>query len=172
MEGTKMTAALLPGDYGVVPIGGDVGQLIRFGQWLNGSGFANYEHAVVNIGGGLLVEAEPGGARTRPITEYANTILWSSGHFDPTIGQRAKIVSAAIHFSNVAVSYSFLDYLALFAHRLHLPVPGLRRYIASTGHEICSALVDACYQFAGIQLFPGEWDGYVTPGMLYDLIKT
>ncbi|MFD0528969.1 hypothetical protein ACFQ1I_21765 [Kitasatospora arboriphila] len=41
-------------------------RLIRIGQWLNASGFADYEHAFVFVGDGQLVEAQPGGAELRP----------------------------------------------------------------------------------------------------------
>jgi hypothetical protein len=62
------------------------------------------------------------------------------------------------------VGYSFLDYDAIAAHRLHLPVPGLRAYIGSTGHLICSQLCDQAYADVGAHLYAdGRWPGYVTP---------
>jgi hypothetical protein len=71
------------------------------------------------------------------------------------------------------IPYSFLDYLAIAAHRLHIPAPGLRSYIASTKHEICSALCDEFYRRVfGVVLVPGEWQGYVTPGGLWQLDRS
>ena|ERR1700722_12379607 len=163
----------LAGDYGLTQISGDVGRLIRFGQFLDGVGFEDYEHAFVYIGNGQLVEAEPGGARVRSITEYdSSRVLWSTGHFQLTQAQRAKICARAVGFTAAnkgkGIPYSFLDYLALTTHRLHIPGPWLKDYIQSNQHVICSQLVDICYQNGGVQLFnDGRWPGYVTPGDLY-----
>ena len=53
-----MTASRpLLGDFGVVPMAGDLGKLIRFGEWLNGDGWSDIEHAVLYVGGGQLLEA-------------------------------------------------------------------------------------------------------------------
>jgi hypothetical protein len=65
-----------------------------------------------------------------------------------------------------------LDYLALVAHRLHIPAPGLRQFIADTGHMICSQLVDEVYRRAGLIMFgDGRWPGYVTPGGLISVLN-
>lgn len=162
-------ATVLPGDFGLTQIGGEVGRLIRVGEWLNGEGFANYEHAFVYIGGGYVVEAEPGGARMRPATEYAN-IAWSSGHVQLTVCQRMDIVAAAKGY--LGIPYSFLDYWALAVHRLGIPAPFLKKYVASSKHQICSQLVDNCYLAAGVHLFKdNRWPGYVTPASLCDLLQ-
>lgn len=161
----------LPGDFGLVKMGGEAGRLIRIGQWLNGDGFADYEHAFIYAGDGQIVEAEPGGAKCVPL--HYDGVLWSTGiprQLRPFGDQRAAIVKAARGYTGTP--YSFADYLALAAHRLHIPAPGLREYIASSGHMICSQLVDQCYQDAGVHLFDdGRWPGYVTPGSLYDVLK-
>jgi len=164
-----------PGDFGLVKMGGETGRLIRLGQWLNGDGFADYEHAFVyagdagvgNISHGI-VEAEPGGARLLPL--HYGDVLWSSGLIPLTAVQRRTIVQSAKRY--VGTPYSFADYLALAAHRLHIPAPGLRAYVASSGHQICSQLVDQCYADAGVHLFSdGRWAGFVTPGDLYQLLQ-
>lgn len=168
-----MTAPVtpLPGDFGLTQISGDVGKLIRFGQWLNGDGFANFEHAFVYVGGGEIVEAEPGGARLASVNEYAAAnVCWSTGKYALTTPERDAICAAAIKF--IKTPYSVLDYFALATHRLDVPAPWLKDYIASSKHVICSQLVDACYQDAGIKLFKdNRWNGYVTPGDLYELIR-
>jgi hypothetical protein len=150
-----------PGDFGLVAINGNVGRLIRIGQWLNGNGWGDYQHAVLVLDNDELIEAEPGGARIRPVSEYDGTnVVWSDWPLTDT--ERAAIVAAGRSLEGVP--YSFLDYVALAAHRLHIPIPGLRRYIASTGHEICSALADLGYQLGGKTMFADHrWLGYVTP---------
>ena len=162
----------LPGDFAVVRIPGDVGRLIRFGQWLDGDGYADYEHAFICVGDGELVEAQPGGARLAELSEYATrTPLWSTGRFALTEEQRQELVAAARHY--LGVPYSFLDYGSLALARVHLRLPAVKRYVADTHHMICSQLVDQCYQDAGVHLFQdGRIPGDVTPGDLYRLIRS
>ncbi|PYC86618.1 hypothetical protein C7C46_05650 [Streptomyces tateyamensis] len=150
---------------------GDTGRLIRIGQWLNGDGFADYEHAFLLVGDGEVIEAEPGGARQASLTEYTGRLIrWSTGRFELTNDQRAAVIAAARGY--LKVPYSFLDYAALAAHRFRLPGSTLLRgYVADTRHQICSQLVDQCYQDAGIKLFDdGRWTGYVTPADLGRLL--
>ncbi|MEU9127857.1 hypothetical protein AB0D08_07050 [Kitasatospora sp. NPDC048540] len=160
---------LLPraGDFAAVRMKGGVGRLIRVGQWLNGDGFADFEHAFVLVDDDQLVEAQPGGAQLLPLSAYQDhPILWSTGIVPLTDGQRAAIVTAARGY--LGVPYSFADYAALATHRFHLPIsPLVKGYVASTKHMICSQLVDQCYQDAGVRLFAdGRWPGYVTPADL------
>jgi hypothetical protein len=69
------------------------------------------------------------------------------------------------------VGYSYLDYVALAFHSLHIPFPGLKNYIASTRHMTCSQLVDQAEKDAGVQLFKdGRWPGYVMPSDLGRLL--
>lgn len=150
-----------PGDFGLVAINGEAGRLIRVGQWLNGDGWGRYQHAVLVLDNGELIEAEPGGARIRPVSEYDGTnVAWSD--WPLTDAERARIVAAGRKLEGTP--YSALDYFALVAHRLHIPMPSLRKYIDSTKHEICSQLVDLAYQLGGKMMFgDGRWPGYVTP---------
>ena len=156
------------GDFGLVKMNGDAGRLIRFGQWLNGDGFADYEHAVVYVGNDRIIEAEPGGAKLSHVTRYKD-ILWSTGWVDLTDAQRRVIALTARALEGTP--YSTVDYFAIAAKRLHIPGFGLlKRYVASSKHMICSQLVDYCYQAAGVELFPNHrWNGYVTPADLYGL---
>ncbi|WP_280696562.1 hypothetical protein [Kitasatospora sp. GP82] len=150
---------------------GQVGRLIRIGQWLNGGGFADFEHAFIYVGDGELVEAEPGGARLGPLAAYdGRPIRWSTSRFPLSDEQRRAVVAAARGY--IGVRYSAADYFALAAHHLHLPVGLLiKAYVASSRHMICSQLVDQCYRDAGIQLFTdSRWPGYVTPADLAKLL--
>ncbi|MFF4953440.1 hypothetical protein ACWC2K_05310 [Streptomyces chattanoogensis] len=159
----------VPGDIGLTTISGVTGALIRLGQWINKDGFADYEHVFLVLPDDRLLEAEPGGARIIPLSAYAGDEVLYVCPERLTERQRTAICDAATRY--VGVPYSFLDYVAIAAHRFHLPVPGLRRYIAGTGHMICSQLVDQCYQDAGVHLFAdGRWPGYVTPMALYNLL--
>jgi hypothetical protein len=161
-----------PGDFAVVQINNAAGRLIRLGQWLNGGGFADYEHAFIFLGrNNCIVEAEPGGAKLSPLSNYPeNRLRWHHVD-DPITGQR--IADEALKL--IGTPYSFADYLALAAVRLRLPLSArlLRRYVASSGHMICSQLVDYAYLQAGVHLFnDGRLPGDVTPADLAKLCNT
>ena len=153
-----------PGDFAVVSTGGPAGQAIAFGEWLNGDGFGTWEHAFIYTGDSRIIQAEPGGAAEAPLGSYAQ-IRWSSSTIPLTNPQRDSICKAAHGYTGTG--YSFADYAALAAHRLHIPAPHLKAFIASTGHMICSQLADQCYTGAGVHLFTdGKWPGFVTPAAL------
>lgn len=157
-----------PGDFAAVNTAGDIGTLIKIGEGLNGEGFGEYAHALIYVGKGEIVEAEPGGARRR-VRGIEPGDLWSTGLIPLTDAQRANITAAAIGYTGTP--YSFADYAALAAHHFRLPLPGLKSYVASTGHQICSQLVDQAYEDAGVHLFQdGRWPGYVTPKSLANLL--
>ncbi len=158
-----------PGRIGLTHIHGSVGKMIEFGQWLNGDGFTAWEHAFMDLGDGTLIEAEPGGARIRPLTEYdPRDIFWCDRIYS-TVTYSQRIACGYYGRILQGTPYSFLDYDALAMHRLHIWVPGLKHFIASTDHMICSQLVAHVYKLAGVDLFPYRWSGYVTPGDLYEL---
>jgi hypothetical protein len=158
------------GDLGCVSIVGDVGVLIRIGQFLTKVNWkpwtwrklwkqARSEHVFVYVGDGQIVEAEPGGARLANLSEYADRpIVWVR-----CPEQYRQGVAAAAR-SMIGILYSAADYFALALHRFHIPAPGLRRYIQASGHEICSQLADRAAHIGGWALFDdGRWDGYVIP---------
>lgn len=133
-----------PGDIGCVQMLGDAGQLIRLGEWLNGDGFGDIEHCFMYLGDGLIIEAEPGGARITGLDEYdARFIRWVRCLED----KRIAVAEAARSLQGTP--YSFLDYAAIAAHRAHIPAPGLRAHIGATGHLICSQLVDLAARRGG-----------------------
>lgn len=162
-------ANVRPGDFGLIHMGGQAGALIRLGQWANGDGFGDYEHTFIYVGSGMIIEAEPAGARLAKFG-YVN-VLWSSGLIPLSDDRRSAIATIAYHYAGTP--YSFADYFALAAHRLHIPAPGLKSYVETSKHMICSQLVDRCYQDAGVQLFNDKrWCGYVTPGDLWQLLES
>jgi hypothetical protein len=170
------------GDFACVHEKGDTGTLITIGQFLNGSHTEWYDHACVYVGmpdkdapQGYVMGAQPGGARLAPVryaqyTGKDNNWLWSTGKIEMTSAQRAQIVVNALACKGIG--YSPADYFALAAHRLKIPAPQLKDFIADSGHMICSQLVDWCYLKAGVHLFTdGRWEGYVTPSDLAGLIS-
>src|SRR5215469_11111380 len=86
------TITVQPGDFAAVKMESTVGTLIHFGEILNGSGFRDYEHAIVYVGGpqDLILEAEPGGASLVPYHYDGSRVLWSSlnSKLDLTPAQR------------------------------------------------------------------------------------
>lgn len=160
-----------PGDYGVCRISGLTGLLIRIAQWLNGNGFHNFEHAFLVLDVDTVIEGEPGGARLTPLSYYLDSSLgpvrWST--IPLTDEQRAAIVTTGRSYLDVP--YSFLEYAAIAARRLHLPGSRLlRRYVNSTRHLICSQLVASAYAAAGVHLGDVE-PGDTTPADLANLIR-
>ncbi len=163
---TAVTAYMpQPGDIGLVRIRGLEGRAIRAAQWANGDGYKDTEHAFGLKDAKTLVEAEPGGARLSALGEYdPASIVWLR------CPDEHREAVAAAYLGLLHTPYSFLDYDALAAHRLHIPAPGLRAYIQDTGHMICSQLVDEGARRGGWQLFDDRrWPGYVTPGALRKL---
>lgn len=178
------------GDFAVVSAGGLAGPLVGWAErtLLAAGPYADYEHAFIytglleatKLGEALdhvpepdpdraVIQAEPAGTAYARLTPHGKT-LWSTGKIPLTSDQRGAIVMAAIGY--LGTPYSFLDYLAIGLHRAHIPIPHLKAYIASTGHQICSELVDSCYLAAGVHLFDdGRWPGYVTPADLAKLLS-
>lgn len=157
-----------PGRIGLVKIGGKVGLGIRFGQYLNGSGFEDFEHAFMDLGDGTLIEAEPGGARIRPLSEYDGVDVYWCDNIYRAVPADVRLKIAEVARSYEGVPYSFLDYDAIAAHRFGLDTAWLEEYIRSTGHMICSQLVDRACVEGGHRIFPlTRWDGFVAPGDLY-----
>jgi len=162
----------LPGDWAVCKVTGP-GNKVEWMQRLSGGGRAacEYVHAVYLVAPGIIVEAVPSGARRVPVHYPAATLWWSTGLIPKTDAARIKSIAAANSYADRKTGYSYLDYAAIGLHAWHIPAPGLRGYIASTGHEICSQLVDQIELDGGTHLFnDGRWPGYVRPLDLADLL--
>jgi len=163
-----MTIAKPPGSIGLTHIGGGLGAVIRLGQLLNGARprYARWTHALIAVGDGTIVQAQPGGAVRVPEVDAGEgrEITW----WLPDLPARARDAAAEHATALVGTPYSFADYAALAALRLRLDLlaHGLRDYVAASGHLICSQLVDLAYTRAGVELFPGRRSGDVTPADL------
>jgi hypothetical protein len=158
-----------PGDFAVIDTGARTGRRIRLAKALSGGGFTMFDHAVIcsrvrRDGTIYVVEAMPGGARENLWHYDDHDHLWSTG----LVKTSAKAAKAALAY--VDTPYSWLDYAAIAAHALHLWAPGLRHYLASKKHLICSQLVDRAESDAGVELFADRrWRGYVRPADLAEL---
>lgn len=160
------------GDIGLTSISGAGGAGIRVGQWLNGDGWGKVQHAFVVVSprtGGeteTIIEAMPGGAR-----HVKNWHPADETHYlrCPDV-HRTGVMSAAMSLEGVP--YSAADYLALAAHRFHIPYPHLKRFIKESGHMICSQLADHAALLGGWHLFKDDrWEGDVTPMDLEELYR-
>lgn len=168
-----LNAPLLPriGDFAVIPISGPVGKLISIGEFLNGSGFGDYDHAEIYVGNNQTLGAYPGGATLVDLPADQSGWLWSTGHVRLSDVERQLVYNNAMACKGIG--YSSLDYFALALHRFHIPAPDLKNYIQSSKHMICSQLVDFCYMQAGVHLFTdNRWPGYVTPADLAHVVLT
>lgn len=157
--------ALLPGDVGFSTIGGRVGWWVNLGQAMLRDA-SRWSHAFIVLENGECLEAMPGGARIVPVVrrlgrEYAYARL------PLTRLQRQEV--DRIGRSLVGTPYSFADYAALAAWEWNLPGRNLlRSYVSSSGHMICSQLVDYALCRAGFHLFDdGRLPQDVTPGDLF-----
>jgi hypothetical protein len=160
------------GDIGITKITGAGGLAIRFGQWLNGDGFADREHAYVVVAAepgtddvGTIVEAMPGGAQKVRNWHTDNRWLICPDQYREAV--------AAVALRCVGVPYSWADYGAIALHRFHIPTPHLKDYIRTSRSMICSQLADYAANKGGWHLFQdGRWEGDVTPGDLYRLWRS
>lgn len=157
------------GSIGLLAVRGWAGVAIRLGQWLDGDGTRNFEHAFVLTAvpsasrPAQIVEAEPGGCRSADLSEYSGRkVLWLA--CPPEYSE--EVAAAAISY--IGCPYSAEDYLAIAAQRLEIPgYKILRRAVDRSRHVICSQMADAAASTGGWVLFADSlWPGYVTPADL------
>lgn len=141
-----------PGDIGLAKIHGLTGAFVAFGQLLIGDA-SRYTHAFIVIDDERVAEAEPGGARYGSLQKYIAEGAVFSSHVQLTPEQRAMIVATAEGLIEAGTPYSFLDYVALALHRIHIRPKFIEDYVASSGHMICSQMADFCWQQASVHLF-------------------
>ena len=146
-----------PGDYGVVKTNGVIGRLIRIGTT------SRWNHAVICVGPGILVEANPTGVAISPINKY-KIIAWNQ-HETITPEQRDLVVDRAL--SLVGKPYGFFDIFILLLRiiGLRLPPQKLWNSLSKRMGYICSELVAECYIKASFELI-NKPVNLVTPGDL------
>jgi hypothetical protein len=171
-----------PGDWFVVNPGSWVSTWIHVVSKIADGRKSPWAHAGVatrwaEIGGEkvlMIAEAMPGGAVEVPWHYQGHEHRWSCEKFGNHLltGESARRYTRAGPWGPRGVPYSFLDYGALTAHTLHLPVPGLQHFIATDHHMICSQLVDQACLDSGWHLFDdNRWPGYVKPSDLGYLLE-
>jgi len=144
------------GDYGVIKTHGFFGWLIRLGT------FSRWNHAVIYIGNGEVVSADPSGVKIDPVTNWDN-IAWNQ-HEELDDNQRMMIVNAAREA--VGQPYSFITILDIAFRILGLKILSekiLDRLARNTGY-ICSELVAECYRKGGLVI--AKRDFLASPGDL------
>ncbi len=159
-----------PADFILVHMKGLGGRLIQALEFLDGTGFDDYEHVALYIGNGVVIQMLNRGISVGKVSDYDDVPhRWSSGRIDLNADERFNIVTAGRKYLSQNIGYSWADYGALVLRHFRIPAPHLRRYIESTGHMICSQLIAACYRDGGHPLY-SYWTGYVTPGDLNQLL--
>lgn len=154
------------GDIGLTTIGGVLGFFVSLGQHLAGDS-CRFTHAYIVLDDETVIAAQPGGARIDKLSDYDNKSVYLQR--DLTDDQRKLIVQHARSLEGL--SYSFVDYLAIALARFGIKPQWLQKYIANTGHMICSQLCDEVYRRAGIHLFnDGRLAQEVTPGDLFYIL--
>jgi hypothetical protein len=162
---------LRPGDVGFGPIGGAAGVGVGAGQcvlgdWSLEDWVVRHVYMVTRAASQPLpgehyppmcVEAMPGGVRCAKIGDR-----WGPKYryIRPAYSEAWQAEAAAQHAEQMLnVPYNWLNYPALSAKHLHLPVPHLNRFISRVDergypkHVICSQHVDAALTLASFQVF-------------------
>ena len=147
-----------PGDYGVVKTNGIFGKLIRVGT------LSRWNHAVIYLGDGLVIESTPFGVVISKASKYEK-IAWNQ-HEILTASQRTLIVEEAKR--QIDRGYGFLDIANLTLRILGLRIlanTSLLNKMAERYGVICSELVALAYDAAKIVLC-NKPANIVTPGDL------
>ena len=144
------------GDYGVVKTNGFFGWLIRLGT------FSRWNHAVVYVGNGEIVSADPRGIKKKPVSEYPN-IAWNK-HEELDDNQRMQIVNAALEAIGKPYDFFTIADLAFRILGLKVLTAGILSRLARNHGYICSELVAECYRKGGLVV--AKEDYLCTPGDL------
>lgn len=117
-------------------------------------------HVVVAVSEDVVISAEPGGARYRPITDYP-ALVWS--RFGLTTTQQDHIRDAAAEYEHRPYNYAIYGPL-LWQRLTGRKVNGaVARWLSKRPNENCSQLSDDIYTMAGFHLF-ADIPEIITPG--------
>ncbi|MDX3260812.1 hypothetical protein PV336_16465 [Streptomyces sp. MI02-2A] len=149
------------GSFVVIRTGGLWAWLIRLGT------FSRYNHAAIAGRDGLLVEADPSGARYNHIENYPKSRY--NAHTAIPEATREQIWQNAVGL--LGRKYGWLDIFALSLSFFGLRFGWIADRIKRQDRLICSQLVVLAYAQAGVYLFDdGRLAQDVTPGDLADLL--
>lgn len=196
-------ADLRPGDTVFGPIGGSAGALVGAGQLLVApwkhqltwrrwwkirhcgviTQAATYDdRALRETGGPKMAQAEPGGMEEielLPERHWTPEYVYLRPAYPGGEGQAENVAALAQRMAAARLPYGFACYPAIAAHRAHLPIPHLDRYIGATRPDglpkrvMCSQAVDFALTFCGgLDGHGGVFDdgrkpGEVPPSELY-----
>lgn len=156
----------VPGDIFLARISGAVGGLVWLGQLLNGD-VSKWTHTGLVMPDSKVFQAEPGGARIDPQSQY-------DGHeiavlHRPLVSPTQREMMVAVAQGLKGSGYNWDTYLYLAAYRLRIPgLTGLlRSRVSKPTKMICSQAVDWIALQAGDHLFDdGRLPYDVVPGDL------
>ncbi|MFE2099534.1 hypothetical protein [Streptomyces sp. NPDC059468] len=151
------------GSIGVVATGGIIGWGIRLLT------FSRYNHAFIVGPAGLLVEAQPGGARIGHISMYPKAVY----NTDKVIPDETRLAiwETALGFAQAnngkGIGYNWLDDAALGLRFFGVWSDWIAGRIARQDRLQCAQLCDLAYSLNGIHLFDdGRLPLAVDPGDL------
>ena len=144
------------GDYGVVKTTGFFGGLIRIGTT------SRWNHAIIYVGNGMAVSADPTGVSKISVTQYTN-IAWNK-HEELDDNQRMMIINAALEAIGKPYDFFTIADISLRILGLKILTKGLLSYLAKNKGYICSELVAECYRKGGLVIAKEDW--LCTPGDL------
>lgn len=130
---------------------------------------SDVNHAVIDLGDGTVVSAEPGGVRLRPHDYFPNTI-WS--HFAETEGDLDAV--AAFARAQLGKPYAYFDdFLIGVAQLTGIETPKwIQRHLSSDSSFECAELADAALHAGGIHVFTdGRVPSAVFPGDFEPVFK-
>lgn len=154
----------LAGTIGVVSTRGFVAGIIRLGTR------SHWDHVVIAVGDGRIVEAMPGGVRVRFEDEYAG-VGWATTE---PLNPDARTVMAATALAAIGTPYNW-PAIAVFTVRTFaswLPHRWLSRWADHRAAVICSELAVRCMRAAGVDCFGGRPAATVSPADFANLILT
>lgn len=170
-----------PGEIGFTWISGWTGFWVSFGQWLAGDGglwpWTRHKkklprgfptHVFQVLEDGVIIEAQPGGARVGHVSQYKDrAVLYSN--LPLTDEQRAMVSAVALKYEGVP--YNFLAYVYLALWRFGIRPKWLQRKVQSMRNMICSQMVDKIQEEIGMNLFTDQrLNQDVIPGDLFRLM--
>jgi hypothetical protein len=163
---------------GLVHVTGFYGRAIQAFQHIEDHGDPKnpswWNHAVIAVDETHLVEAAPGGARLRPISDYTD-IRWSQ--FLLTQAETNLVVkwmldrAPAPGRKGAPYAYEDILFIAIAILSGEKTPAWIDREIASDGRWICSAMVDAAYHAAGWHLFQDRQPAAVFPATIARLFE-
>jgi hypothetical protein len=155
-----MSTTPLTGGYACVDTSGQWGLAVRF--------FTRsiYDHCfiIINAELGVILEADPGGARLSVLDRYKGCKIACSTDVIPAASPRSLILAAK---KFVGIPYGFLDIAYLGLELNGIKPKWLLHEVLRTDQMICSQLVAQFGADSGVDWRCGQADPqFVTPGML------